>query len=245
MHRDLKPGNVMLTRAGAKLLDFGLARIDEPVTFSGTVAPTAAAQLTAEGTILSTIQYLSPEQIEGREADARSDIFAFGAVLYEMVTGRKSFEGSSHASLIAAVMSTNPPPVSTIQPMASPTSSIASSGDASPNPGRSIGSEAGDLQSELEWTRETDSKGGGIPAAVVTRNRNRERLAWLVAWPGSGAASRIVDRSLHAKETCGGCGGSLSGTCTGETELPLVGSACRIAGWRTHCFYRLGRRVTR
>jgi eukaryotic-like serine/threonine-protein kinase len=193
IHRDLKPANVMLTRAGAKLLDFGLSKISEPV-LSGSNASmlTAAQPITREGTIVGTFQYMSPEQLEGKETDARSDIFSFGAMLYEMVTGRKSFEGSSHASLIAAVMSSNPPLVSTLQPMASPAldrivrSSLAKSPD-------DRWQSAGDLKSELEWIAEGGSK-AGVPAPVAARRHNRERLAWILA----GLAAALLLASLAA-----------------------------------------------
>src|ERR1700730_6458350 len=103
IHRDLKPGNVFLTRSGAKLLDFGLAKAHAPVIAGtgGSMLPTMPPHLTAQGTILGTFQYMAPEQLEGQDADARTDIFAFGALLYEMVTGHKAFEGKTHASLIA------------------------------------------------------------------------------------------------------------------------------------------------
>jgi hypothetical protein len=117
IHRDLKPSNIMLTSGGVKLLDFGLAKIARaPIGADVAAAPTVSSPLTGAGTIVGTFQYMAPEQLEGQEADARSDIFAFGAVIYEMITGKKAFEGKSQASLIGAILEREPAPVSQLQP---------------------------------------------------------------------------------------------------------------------------------
>ena len=107
-HRDVKPGNIMITRDGVKVLDFGLAKTSSA---PGPTEATLTKVLTVEGTVVGTPQYMAPEQFEGREADARSDIWAFGAVVYEMVTGRKAFAGKSYSSLVGAILATDPAPM--------------------------------------------------------------------------------------------------------------------------------------
>ena len=115
VHRDLKPGNIMLTRHGVKLMDFGVARIvrpSRPTAAEETSSTTTAEQpLTQAGTLIGTIPYMSPEQLEGKDADERTDIFALGTVLYEMTTGRRAFAGASQARLISAIMTEEPPPI--------------------------------------------------------------------------------------------------------------------------------------
>src|SRR4030095_2464781 len=118
VHRDLKPNNIIIGKSGTKLLDFGLAKPTSSL-MSGVASllPTTPPGLTAQGTILGTCQYMAPEQLEGKSTDARTDIFAFGAVVYEMSTGKKAFEGKSQASLIGAIMHAEPPAIATVQPL--------------------------------------------------------------------------------------------------------------------------------
>ncbi len=180
VHRDLKPGNVMLTQSGVKLLDFGLAK-SAPLSIqasSSTSLPTEVPKnLTQKGTILGTVQYMAPETLEGREADPRSDIFSFGAVLYEMATGRKAFEGKSHASLISAIMRDEPKPISQVQPMTPTVLDRLVLKCLAKDPEERWQS-ARDVASELAWIRESGSEGISL---VRARRPKREVVAWVVA----------------------------------------------------------------
>jgi Tol biopolymer transport system component len=181
VHRDLKPGNVMLTRSGAKLLDFGLARLRAAhfVDTAGSAPPVPSANLTGEGRILGTLQYMAPEQIEGREADARTDIFAFGATLYEMATGRKAFEGKSQASIAAAILEHQPVPPSALQPAAPAALDRLLAVCLAKDPEERWQS-AGDLRRELAWIGEAGAQ-ASAPARAGVRRERRGRTAWAVA----------------------------------------------------------------
>jgi eukaryotic-like serine/threonine-protein kinase len=181
VHRDLKPANVMLTKSGVKLLDFGLAKAMAPASPQSklTALPTQQG-LTQEGTILGTFQYMAPEQLEGKDADARTDIFAFGAVLYEMATGRKAFTGATQASLITAIMSMDPQPISQVQAMSPPALDRVVKTCFAKDP-EDRWQSAGDIGKELRWIAEGSAAGIAAPAVVSSRRRRRELLAWSVA----------------------------------------------------------------
>ncbi len=172
IHRDLKPANVMLTKAGPKLLDFGLAKWAESGGDAGLAAMPTRADVTAKGTMLGTLQYMAPEQIEGKDADARTDIFGFGALLYEMVTGKRAFEGKSQATLISAIMSREPRPMSHLVPVSPPALEhvvercLAKDPDDRWQSAHSVGV-------QLKWIAYGDTTGA---APVSEEDRKRERM---------------------------------------------------------------------
>ncbi len=198
VHRDLKPGNIMLTTSGAKLMDFGLAKpgalaavagteVQRGLTPSSPTSPVAMATgganpLTAAGTVVGTFQYMAPEQIEGQEADARSDIFALGAVLYEMVTGKRAFEGKSQLSVASAILEKEPAPISSIRAPISPALEHVISRALQKDPEKRWQS-AGDIRAELEWASEPGNAGGAIPFASgqVSRQLGRPWLLGAIA----------------------------------------------------------------
>ncbi len=177
MHRDLKPGNVMLTKSGAKLMDFGLAR-NTGLARAGdvTASPTVADPLTTEGTLIGTFQYMSPEQLEGKEADARSDLWALGCVLYEMATGKRPFDGKSQASLITAIMGSEPTPILDLAPLTPPALERLIGTCLAKDPVDRIQS-AHDVMLQLQWIAAGGSQ-AGLPAPVASTGGRR---GWLLA----------------------------------------------------------------
>jgi eukaryotic-like serine/threonine-protein kinase len=181
-HRDLKPGNIMLTKTGAKLMDFGLAkafvaRADATSGLTVTMTtPVGSHPLTAQGTVVGTFQYMAPEQVEGKEADARSDIFALGAVLYEMATAKRAFEGRTAASAMAAVLEREPSPISSVQPMSPTALDHVVQGCLAKDPeGR--WQSAADIGRELCWIASGGS-GAGVAPPIPARSRWREHVVW-------------------------------------------------------------------
>ena len=210
VHRDLKPANVMLTKSGVKLLDFGLAKaMATPASNAGLTSLPTQQGLTQEGTILGTFQYMAPEQLEGKDADARTDIWAFGCVLYEMATGRKAFSGATHASLITAIMSAQPPSIASLQEMSPQALDRVVKTCLDKDPERRWQS-AADVGQQLRWIGDEPSAGPARPAA----RQRREWLAWALA---AAAALVAVFGFLRPREGPHGISGPV------RSAIPLPG----------------------
>ncbi len=172
----------MLTKSGTKLLDFGLAKLAQdtaPVTTESQM-PTIKEAITAQGTILGTLQYMAPEQVEGREVDARTDIFAFGVVVYEMATGKKAFEGKSQASLMAKILETDPAPMSALAPMTPPSLDRIVKRCLAKDPDDRWQS-ARDIEAELKWIADGGSQTATANGAAAPRTFDSRTLRLIVA----------------------------------------------------------------
>ena len=185
VHRDLKPGNIMLTQTGVKLMDFGLAKsLTASASSSSSLtvtlsSPVANSPLTEKGMIVGTFQYMSPEQVQGKEVDGRSDIFSLGAVLYEMVTGKRAFEGKSQLSVAASILENEPAPIRSVKPMTSPVLDHAIVCCLAKNP-EDRWQTARDLALELTWTSGLGAQ-TGIFTPAGQRKAGPRWLAWSVA----------------------------------------------------------------
>ena len=185
IHRDLKPANIMLTKSGVKVLDFGLAKMERPVTGSSPEGET----VTEKGAIVGTLHYMSPEQVEGKEADARSDIFSFGLVLYEMATGKPAFEASSRASAIAAILEREPAAFEPVWLNRVVRACVAK------DPEERIQT-ARDLKRALEWS--ASGSGAAVPAPRTSRNQRRLWLSWAAA--GAATLGLAILSFIHFRE---------------------------------------------
>jgi Tol biopolymer transport system component len=166
-HRDLKPGNIMLTKTGMKLLDFGLAKLRIP---AGATAAITLTQVTRPAAVLGTLQYMAPEQLQGKEADARSDVFAFGVVLFEMATRRKAFEGTGQSGVMAAILKDDPPPISSLLPATPPTLDRLVKKCFAKDPEERWQS-AHDLKIELKWILDGHMSPGTAPVSMLQSRR--------------------------------------------------------------------------
>src|SRR5262245_16750163 len=178
VHRDLKPGNVMLTKAGVKLLDFGLAKAFRTHGEPELASLATTSGLTSDGMIIGTIQYMAPEQLEGKKVDARTDIFALGAVLYELASGRKALAGQGQASLIVAIVHGDPPPLSQSAAVAPAALDRLIRKCLAKDPDKRWQS-AHDVASELEWLAGERTPSGSVAGAEPGLRRRRGPIAWL------------------------------------------------------------------